>query len=60
MTFEEAIKKAIRAYFDGEESLATNKLGKRRYDKSYLDGVERDLLGQNEKTKTDRKLKDLE
>jgi hypothetical protein len=40
MTMEEAIKRAIQKYWEGEEPETLNKLGERKYNKKYFDSVE--------------------
>jgi hypothetical protein len=46
MTFEEAIKKSIKAYFaaspDDEDELG--KLGERKYTRQYFEGMEEEFL----------------
>lgn len=51
MTFEEAIRKAIKAYHKGKEPVAYKKtLSKpRKYDKKYLDGLEKEFFGESDK-----------
>jgi hypothetical protein len=50
MTFEDAIRKSIKAYFKGKEPLEYKKsLSKpRKYDKKYFDGIEQEFFGEKE------------
>lgn len=58
MTFEEAIKQAVKAYFEGKSPDNLNKLsGKdRKYTKDYFDKVAEDQLTQKEVKKGNKKI----
>ena len=45
MTFEEAIRKSIRQFYDGMEPENTAKARPRRITKEHLDQLEEELLG---------------
>jgi len=53
MTFEEAIKKSIKQYYemDDDNELEINKSGERQYTKKYFKDFEEEILG-------DRKFKE--
>jgi hypothetical protein len=53
MTFEEAVRKSIRAFMKGEmpTSLIEASGGKLRYDQKFFDDLEKDILGEGKKSK---------
>jgi len=49
MTFEEAVRKSIRAYFDGKDPsmLLETMEGEMKYSREYFDQAEQELLGKD-------------
>lgn len=49
MTFEEAIRKSIKAYFDGKDptALLSTMEGGMKYTREYFDQAEQELLGKD-------------
>lgn len=49
MTFEEAVRKSIIAYFNGEDptELMNASEGEIKYTREYMDEVEKELLGKD-------------
>lgn len=49
MTFEEAIRKSIKAYFDGKDptNLLETMEGGMKYSREYFDQAEKELLGKD-------------
>ena len=49
MTFEQAIRKSIKAYFNGEDptELLAQTEGEMKYTRDYFDQAESDLLGKD-------------
>jgi len=46
MTFEEAIRRSIKAYFDGKDPTNLNEVkGEVRYTREYFDEMEEELIG---------------
>jgi hypothetical protein len=46
MTFEEAIRRSIKAYFDGKDPTKLNEVkGEVRYTREYFDEMEEELIG---------------
>lgn len=46
MTFEEAIRRSIKAYFDGKDPVKLNEAkGEVRYTREYFDEMEEELIG---------------
>jgi hypothetical protein len=61
MTFEEAIRKSIRAYMKGKNPDNLFKaIGKVKYTRDYFDSLEKDILGEEDKGKGKKKAKDEE
>ena len=55
MTFEEAVRKSIKAYFNGEDptALIDATEGGAKYTREYFDELEADLLGKKAAEETD-------
>jgi hypothetical protein len=54
MTFEEAIRRSIKAYFDGKDATKTNEVkGEVRYTREFFDEMEADLIGEKEDAPVD-------
>jgi hypothetical protein len=53
MTFEEAVRKSIRAFLKGDmpASLVEASGGKMKYDQKFFDDLEKEILGEDKKTK---------
>jgi hypothetical protein len=53
MTFEEAIRKSIRAFMKGDmpTSLIEASGGKMKYDQKFFDDLEKEILGEDKKSK---------
>lgn len=57
MTFEEAIRKAIKAYREGKdpEELIKAKGKKLSYDRDYFNGLEKEIVGKDSKKSKKKK-----
>jgi hypothetical protein len=63
MTFEEAIRKAIKAYRDGKDpdELLKAKGTSLSYDREYFDGLEEEIVGKaSKKSKKNKKDEEME
>lgn len=56
MTWEDAFKKAVQAYFEeGDDDLEISKIKERKYTKKYFDEFEEERVGVKKKTSKDKK-----